>query len=112
MDTALAPFKRIILRAILNDVSPIVARVIAVPDDLEISDLHEAFLSIFGWTYAPGFIIRIHAQEYNTFPEPVRPPTFFILSTTEDLDSGCTLEYRLIHTRFTKTFPSTTTSQK
>ena len=32
-------FKRIILRAVLNDVSPIVARVIAaVPDDLEISD--------------------------------------------------------------------------
>jgi hypothetical protein len=77
MDTALAPFKRIILRAILNDARPIVARVIAVPDDLEISDLHEAFLSIFGWTYAPGFIIRIHAQECNTFPEPVRPPTFF-----------------------------------
>jgi hypothetical protein len=38
MDTALAPFKRIILRAILNDARPIVARVIAVFDDLEISD--------------------------------------------------------------------------
>jgi hypothetical protein len=67
MDTAVAPFKRIILRAILNDVSPIVARVIAVPDNLEISDLHEVFLSIFGWAYDPGFIIRIHAQEFNSF---------------------------------------------
>ena len=66
-DTASAPFKRIFLRAILNDVSPIVARVIAVPDDLEISDLHEVFLSIFGWAYSPGFIIRIHAQEFNSF---------------------------------------------
>jgi uncharacterized protein YggT (Ycf19 family) len=47
-DTALVPFKRIILRSILNDVSPLVARVIAVPDDLKISDLHEAFLSICG----------------------------------------------------------------
>jgi hypothetical protein len=42
-ETASAPFKRIILRAILNDVSPIVARVIAVPDNLEISDLHEGY---------------------------------------------------------------------
>ena len=67
IDTAVAPFKRIILRAILNDVSPIVARVIAVPDNLEISDLHEVFLSIFGWAHDPGFIIRIHAQEFNSF---------------------------------------------
>jgi hypothetical protein len=67
-DTALAPFKRIILRAILNDVSPIVARVIAVSDNLEISDLHEVFLSIFGWSYNPGFILRIHAQEFNSIP--------------------------------------------
>jgi hypothetical protein len=48
MDTALAPFKRIILRAILNDARPIAARVIAVPDDLEISNLHEVFLNICG----------------------------------------------------------------
>jgi hypothetical protein len=75
-DTASAPFKHIILRAILNDVSPIVARVIAVPNNLEISDLHEVFLSIFGWAYDPGFILRIHVQEFNTFPEPARPPTF------------------------------------
>jgi uncharacterized protein YggT (Ycf19 family) len=65
-DTALAPFKRIILRAILNDVSPIVARVIAVPDNLEIRNLHEVFLSIFGWAYDYGFIIRIHAQKFNS----------------------------------------------
>jgi hypothetical protein len=76
MDTAVAPFKRIILRAILNDVTPIVARVIAIPDNLEISDLHEVFLSIFGWAYNPGFILQIHAQEFNNFPEPARPPTF------------------------------------
>jgi hypothetical protein len=67
-DIAFAPFKRIILRAMLNDASPIVARVIAVPDDLEISDRHEVFLRIFGWAYEPGFIIRIHAQEFNSIP--------------------------------------------
>jgi hypothetical protein len=48
-----------------------VARVIAVPDDLEIRNLHEVFLSIFGWAYDPGFIIIwIHAQELHSFPEP------------------------------------------
>jgi hypothetical protein len=76
MDTAVASCKRIILRAILNDVTPIVARVIAIPDNLEISDLHEVFLSIFGWAYNPGFIIRIHAQAFNSFPKSARPPTF------------------------------------
>ena len=66
-DSALAPYKRSILRSILNDVSPIVASVIAVPDDLEISDLHEVFLSIFSWTYDFGFIIRIYTQKFNSF---------------------------------------------
>jgi hypothetical protein len=66
-DTASAPFKRLILCALLNDVSPMVARVIAVSDDLEISELHEIFLSLLGWAYDPGFIIRIHAQEFNSF---------------------------------------------
>lgn len=60
-------FKRITLRAVLNDVSPIVARVIAVPDDLGIDELHELFLSMLGWTSDPGFIIQIHAQEFNSF---------------------------------------------
>jgi hypothetical protein len=67
-DTALAPCKRIILRAIINDASPIVERFIAAPDDLEISDRHEVFLRIFGWAYEPGCIIRLHAQEFNSIP--------------------------------------------
>ncbi|MFY9269753.1 MAG: hypothetical protein WAO55_08420 [Candidatus Manganitrophaceae bacterium] len=66
-DTSASDFKRIILRAVLNDVSPIVARVIAVPDDLEICELHELFLGMLGWTFDTGFIIRIHAQEFNSF---------------------------------------------
>jgi len=45
-DTPIFGFKRLILRAVLNDVSPIVARVIAVPDDLGICELHDLFLSM------------------------------------------------------------------
>ena len=58
---------RLVLRAVLKEVSPIVARVISVPDDLEIGDLHNVFLSLLGWKSDPGFIIRVHAQEFNSF---------------------------------------------
>jgi hypothetical protein len=57
----------LVLRAVLKDISPIVARVITVSDDLEISRLHDAFLSMLGWAHDPGFIIRIHAREFNSF---------------------------------------------
>jgi hypothetical protein len=40
INTILIPFKRLILRAVLNDVSPIVARVCSIPDDVEITELH------------------------------------------------------------------------
>jgi hypothetical protein len=61
------PVNRIRLRCVLKDVSPLVARVISVPDDLELRDLHEIFLTILGWDYDPDFIIRIHAQEFASF---------------------------------------------
>jgi hypothetical protein len=61
------PVNRIRLRCVLKDVSPLVARVISVPDDLELRDLHEIFLIMLGWDYDPDFIIRIHAQEFASF---------------------------------------------
>jgi hypothetical protein len=42
------------------------------------------FLSLLGWVDDPGFIIRIHAQEFNSFPqfrpESARPPDFLMFS--------------------------------
>lgn len=64
--------KRLVLRAVLHDVSPIVARVIAVPEDLEVHDLHEVFLTLLGWTQDLGFIVRIRAQEFNSFRRKTR----------------------------------------
>ena len=63
---------RLVLRAVLKEVSPIVARVISLPDDFEISDLHDVFLSMLGWEHDPGFIIRIHAQEFSSFQRKSR----------------------------------------
>jgi len=62
-----SPFKRLILRAVLNDVSPIVARVFSIPDDVEITELHDVFLSVLDWQQDLGFIIRAHGQEFNSY---------------------------------------------
>jgi len=61
------PFKRLILRAVSNDVSPIVARVFSISDDVEITELHDVFLSMLGWQHDLGFIIRVHGQEFNSY---------------------------------------------
>jgi hypothetical protein len=42
--SATIPFKRLILRAALRGVSPMVARLISVSDKIELSDLHDVFL--------------------------------------------------------------------
>lgn len=66
-NTTPPPFKRLVLRAVLNDVSPIVARVFSISDDVEITELHDVFLSMLGWQHDLGFIIRVHGQEFNSY---------------------------------------------
>jgi hypothetical protein len=61
------PFKRLILHAVLNDVSPIVARVFSISDEVEITALHDVFLSMLGWQHDLGFIMRVHGQEFNSY---------------------------------------------
>ena len=46
--TAPLAFQRLTLRAVLRDVSPMVIRVVSVPDDTELTDLHEIFQAILG----------------------------------------------------------------
>ena len=48
--SATIPFKRLILRAVLRDVSPMVARLISVSEDTELSDLHDVFQQVLGWS--------------------------------------------------------------
>ncbi len=56
-----------ILRAVLHEVSPSVARVFAISDEVEITELHDVFLSMLGWQQDLGFIIRVHGQEVNSY---------------------------------------------
>ena len=65
--SATIPFKRLILRAVLRDVSPMVARLISVSDDTELSDLHDVFQQVLGWSGDLGYSFRIHAKEFNSF---------------------------------------------
>jgi hypothetical protein len=39
----MSAIKRLILRAVLRDVSPMVVRLISMSDDTELSDLHDVF---------------------------------------------------------------------
>jgi hypothetical protein len=72
---ATIPFKRLILRAVLRRVSPVVIRVISVPDHLELPEFHEVVRAILGWNGDLGYIIRIHGQECNSFRRKARSKT-------------------------------------
>src|SRR5258705_13726280 len=61
-------FKRLILRAVLRDACPMVARLISVSDDTELSDLHDVFQQVLGWSGDLGYSFRIHGKEFNSFP--------------------------------------------
>jgi hypothetical protein len=47
-------FKRLILRAVLRDVYPMVIRLIAVPDSLDLTDFDDIFYAVLGWDSGIG----------------------------------------------------------
>ena len=73
--SATIPFKRLILRAVLRDVSPMVARLISVSDDTELSDFHDVFQHVMDWSGDLGYSFRIHGQEFNSFRRRTRAKT-------------------------------------
>ncbi|HTF63968.1 MAG TPA: hypothetical protein VK638_14890 [Edaphobacter sp.] len=60
-------FKRLVLRAVLRHVSPMVIRVISVSDRMNLPDFNDIFCAILGWSDEMGYIIRVHGQEFNSF---------------------------------------------
>src|SRR6202021_2645169 len=60
-----ASFKRLILRAVLRQVSPMVIRLVSV-------SAHMPPRNILGWNGDLGYIIRVHAQEFNSFRRKMR----------------------------------------
>ena len=70
--TPTIPFKRLILRVVLRQVSPMVIRLISVPEYLELPKFHNVMRAILGWNGDLGYIIRIHGQEFNSFRRKTR----------------------------------------
>ena len=57
--------KFMLLRAVLVGVSPIIARVLSVPDSLSLEELHEVMLLLLGWESHHFYSFRVHGQEIS-----------------------------------------------
>src|SRR6266436_8480367 len=60
-------FKRLILRAVLRQVSPVVIRLVSVSDQMPLHEFHDVFRTILGCNGDLGYIVRVHGQEINSF---------------------------------------------
>ena len=69
---ATTPFKRLILRAVLREVYPMVIRLVAVPDSLDLNDFDDIFHAVLGWESGIGYAFQIHGQEFNSFQRKTR----------------------------------------
>jgi hypothetical protein len=70
------PFKRVILRAVLRDVYPMVVRLVAVPDSLDLTDFDDIFHAMLGWDSGIGFAFQVQGQEFNSFRRKTRSKKF------------------------------------
>ena len=101
---ATAAFNRLILRAVLRNVSPMVIWVISVSDFLDLPDFDEVFRTVLGWD-GLGFSFRMHGQEFNSFRRATRSKTLrdFQLRPRETFLYTCGAidlwewEFRLLH---------------
>ena len=70
------PFKRLIVRAVLRDVYPMVIRLMAVPDFLDLTDFDDIFNAVLGWDSGIGYAFQIQGQEFNSFQRKTRSKKF------------------------------------
>jgi hypothetical protein len=64
--------KRLILRAVLRHVSPMVIRIISVSARMNLPDFNDIFCTVLGWSGDLGYILRVHGQEFNSFRRKTR----------------------------------------
>ena len=70
-------FKRLILRAVLRHVSPMVIRLISVSDQMQLPDFHDVLRAVLDWNNDLGYIIRLHGQEFNSFRRKTRSKALY-----------------------------------
>ena len=66
------PFKRLLLRSVLREVYPMVIRLVAVPDYLELGDFDDAFHAVLGWDGGIGYVFQVQGQQFNSFRRRTR----------------------------------------
>jgi hypothetical protein len=71
-----APFKRMILRAVHRDVHPMIIRLIAMPDSLDLNDFDDIFHVIPGCDTGIGHAFQIYGQEFISFRRKTRSKKF------------------------------------
>src|SRR5215469_18049132 len=59
-------FKRLLLRAVLRDVYPMVIRLVAIPDTLHLTVFDDIFHAVLGWDSGIGYAFQIQGQEFNS----------------------------------------------
>jgi hypothetical protein len=52
--------------------SPMVIRLVAVSDQVDLPEFHDIFRAILGWNADLGYLIRVHGQEFNSFRRKTR----------------------------------------
>lgn len=57
--------KRLILRAVLRKVSPMVMPILALPDYVDFSSFDEVFCTLLGWD-GLGISFHVHGQEFTS----------------------------------------------
>src|SRR5215471_8919536 len=82
-------FKRLILRAVLRQVSPMVIRLVSVSDQMQLPDFHDVFRAILGWQGDLGFIIRVHGQEFNSFRRKTKSKALHELKLHRHSSGSC-----------------------
>ena len=74
-------FKRLILRAVLRQVSPMVICLVSFSDHMPLREFHDVFRIILGWNGDLGYIIRVHGQEFNSFRRKTRSKALHVCSS-------------------------------
>ena len=100
------------LRAVLRNVSPMVIRVVTMPDYLDLPDFDEVFRTVLDWD-GLGFIVRVHGQEFSSFRRVTRSKTLrdFQLRPRETFLYTCGAidlwewEFRLLDQQAVMTYP-------
>lgn len=49
-----------------------VIRLVSVSDRMPLTEFHDLFRAVLGWTGDLGYIIRVHGQECNSFRRKTR----------------------------------------